>query len=97
MKKIKEFTIRKGFCPVCQDRIIDEKGKIMPNQRQYKVVLTNGHTTHLAICKKHRPEELDFNIFVRKTLDFIVNELPLDKRKEMKSFYQKLEFIRKKG
>ena len=93
-----KYTIRKGFCPICNDRIIDDKGKIMPNQRQYKVILTEGHTTHLAVCKKHNPDEIDFSKLTDVNLKFIVNDLPKNRNesKKLKSLYQRLKFVRRK-
>lgn len=90
------MEIKPRFCPFCQDEFISEKGRILPNHSQTFIVLTNGHTTHIAVCKKCKKTLTrdEWKELTKLNMQFVANEI---QDEQVKSMMSKLEFVKFRG
>ena len=88
------MKIQLNHCPICGDRFIADKGKPLPNHRQYRVILSGGNETDLAVCRKHNLSEKDFIKLTRLNLDYISNQLKKDD--VLKEVYKNMKYIGRK-
>jgi len=84
------MKIKPNFCSICGDQIID-KGKPLSNYTCKLVELTGGHTTHIAICKKCKPNMTtkDWEKLVELNMNYLANDTDQPRLKEV---YKKMKF-----
>jgi NMD protein affecting ribosome stability and mRNA decay len=90
------MEIKPRFCPICGDEIISDKGRILPNHSQTFIVLTDGHTTHIAVCKKCRDTLTrdDWKELTKLNMQYVADEI---EDPEVKKMMSQLEFVKFRG
>jgi hypothetical protein len=62
MSEVEKYPVVKGHCPICGDQFFDvcsacgRAGAALPNHRQLRAQLSNGHESYLGVCEKHTNE-----------------------------------------
>lgn len=86
-----KYQIKEKHCPACDDKFIEDNGRPMSNHRQIRVELTEGHTTDLAICRKHDLDDKELKKLTRTTLDYVAKNMVIGRKEAL----IRLEFVSK--